>query len=319
MARSKNTRAARRAKRGGVRVMRRNNMAPMVSPEARLLKLIADPCGAELVHGFATSMEGVVQRFNRFITPAATTETAFAYIFNPASHIATGGAAAITQKLAVGTGAPTNVQTGGPGEAFLEANSDYAAPLAACVEVLYTGKLVDRQGYIGVCQVNAQVALDIASGTTDLPTLLTYCQHVAPVPSHSVEVKWSPSIRNFTSQNATSEGGSSTQDNCIIVVAVGVEPSKFVAKFTTVYEYLPKFTLGLPAPRVTKTIPVGAGERIVSALDRAGTWWHNLGNAAAAAYRMGGSAIYAAGQVGRTVRAAQSALGPATALLALTG
>lgn len=301
-----------------MRAMRRVG-AMQMSPEARLLRLITDPCGAELVHGYATSTEGIVQRFNRFITPVATTETAFAYVFNPVSHITAGSTAGIVQKLAVGTGAPTNTSTGGPGEAFLEANADYAAPLAACVELLYTGKLVDRQGYIGVCQVNGQVAADIAAGTTDLPTLLAYCQHVAPVPSNTVEVKWSPSIRNFTSQNALTEGGAITQDNCILVVAVGVEPNKFVAKFTTVYEYTPKFALGLPAARATKAIPVGAGERIVSALDRAGVWWHNLGHAAAAAYRMGGSALYAAGQVSRTVRAAQSALGPATALLALTG
>lgn len=286
-----------------------------VSHEGRLLRLITDPCSAPLVTGFATTTEGVVQRFNRFITPVATTENCFAYVFNPTSQSTTTG---IYQKLSTGSGAPATVASSCPGEAFIEAHADYAATLAACMEVLYTGKLVDRQGYIGVCQVPYNVATDIATGTTDLPTLLAYCQEVSPIPSHSIEVKWSPSIRNFTAQNAGNETGTNF-DNCLMVVAVGVEPSKFVVKFTSVVEYVPKFALGLPAPRATKAIPVGAGERIVTALDTMGTWWHNLGNAAGAAYRMGGSMAYAAGQTARFVRGARAALGPATALLALTG
>lgn len=286
-----------------------------VSHESRLLRLITDPCSAPLVTGYATTTEGVVQRFNRFITPVATTENAFAYVFNPTSQSTSTG---IYQKLATGTGTPSTISSGGPGEAFIEAQADYAATLAACMEVLYTGKLVDRQGYIGVCQVPYNVATDIATGSTDLPTLLAYCQEISPIPSHSIEVKWSPSIRNFTAQNAGNETGTNF-DNCLLVVAVGVEPSKFVIKFTSVVEYTPKFALGLPAPRATKSIPIGAGERIVTALDSMGSWWHNLGNAAGAAYRMGGNMSYALGQTARFVRGARAALAPAATLLALTG
>lgn len=294
----------------------------MPSAEQKLLNLITDPCGAELTHGYALTTEGVVQRFNRFITPVATTETAFAYLFNPNSQT-TGS---IYQKLATGTGVPTTISASGPGEAFIEANADYVAPLAACIEVLYTGKLVDRKGYIGVCQVNGIVANDIQASTTDLPTLLTYCQHVAPVPSHSVELKWSPSLRNFTAQNGNSESLSPFPDNWLMVVAVGVNPTDFVVKFTSVYEYAPKFALGLPAPRATRSIPIGAGERIVSTLDRMGVWWHNLGNAAAAAYRLGGAMSYGVNQAARTVTAyggaARAALEmgrAAVPLLALAG
>jgi hypothetical protein len=316
--------AARKKTKQVVQIRRRparRNLAQRIggSDESKLLNLILDPCGAELVHGYAMTTQGVVQRFNRFITPVATTETAFAYVFNPTSQSTVGGFAGVVQKLAVGTGAPTNTSSGGPGETFLETNADNVACLAACVEVLYTGKLVDRKGYIGVCQVPRNVAFDIATNTVvDLPTLLAYCQHVAPVPSHSVELKWAPSIRNFTGQNAVQEN-SEGQDNCLLVVAVGVNPNDFVVKFTSVNEYVPKFNNGMPAPRATRSIPTGAGERIVSTLDRLGVWWHNLGNAAAAASRMGGAMVYAAGQASRFVRGARQLAGPATALLALTG
>ena len=310
---TKNTKKTGKAANRRTSLMRRR-AATGLTHEAKLLRLITDPCGAELVTGYANTSEGIVQRFNRFITPAATTENNFAYIFNPCSQ----STAAITQKLSTGTGAAANSTSGGPGEAFIEAQADNVSCLAACIEVLYTGKLVDRQGYIGVCQVPFNVANDIGTGTTDLPTLLAYCQHVAPIPSNSVELKWSPSIRNFTGQNSVNEQGA-TVDNCLMVVAIGVSPSQFVVKFTSVLEYQPKFALGLPAPRATKAIPTGAGERIVSALDRMGVWWHNVGNAAGAAYRMGGSMVYAANQASKFIRGAQAALGPAPALLALAG
>lgn len=292
----------------------------MGSGDDKLLRLIMDPCGAELTTGYALSSTGLVQRFTRYITPAVTTENAFAFVWNPTSQ-----GTAITQKTATGLGAPTNVSTPGPGEGFFESNADAAATLAACVEVLYTGTLVNRKGYIGVCQANWNVLAAIAAGTTDLGTLMSYCQAVSPVPSAAVELKWSPSMRNFVMTNTTDEGGAST-DNALMVVAVGVSPNDFVVRFTAVYEYVPKFTLGAPAPRVTKAIPTGVGERIISRLDAAGHWWHNVGSTMDSLSRLGNQVVYGAGQafrfargVGRIASSATRALGPGTALLALVG
>lgn len=302
----------------GVKRRRARARGPQMalSNERRLLNLVLDPCEAELANGYALTTTGIVQRFNRFLTPVATTETAFAYIWNPSSQ----NSSAITQKLAVGTGAPTNFTTGGPGEAFLEANADIVAPLAGCIEVLYTGTLVNRKGYIGVCQANIAVLQDVASGTTDLATLLGFCQAVVPVPSSKIELKWSPSQKNYTAANAASEvSGGIGLDNALMVIAIGVNPTDFVVKFTGVYEYTPKFTLGQPAARVTRPIPAGVGERIISALDSMGHWWHNLGNAAAAANRMGYAASYGVGQMARLVSTGRRLLEPAAATLALVG
>ncbi|APG76239.1 hypothetical protein 3 [Changjiang crawfish virus 7] len=286
--------------------------------EARLARLIMDPCGAELTTGYALATEGLVQRFNRFITPVATTETNFAYIFNPLSH----AAESIVQKLSTGTGAATNISSTAPGEAYLDANADAVSTVAACMQILYTGKLVDRKGYIGVCQAPWFVMNDIATGTTDLPTLLSYCQAIQPVGSETLEIKFSPTIRSLLGQTANVETSGGI-DNVLMVVAIGVDPNQFVVKFTSVYEYVPKFALGAPAPRATKTYIPGAPERIVSTLDRLGHWWHNAGNAAAAAYRLGGQMVYGAGQAARlvsaTVNTARTLRSAAVPLLALTG
>jgi len=288
------------------------------SHEAILTKLIMDPCSAPLTTGYALSTEGLVQRFNRFITPVATTETNFAYVFNPSNQ----GAISITQKLSLGTGAAANTTTTAPGATFIDNNADTTSTVAACMEVLYTGKLVDRKGYIGVCQAPSLVMDDIASGTTDLPTLLSYCQAIQPVGSHAVQLKWAPSLRALTGQTIHNEGGSGA-DNVLMVVAIGVDPSQFIVKFTSVYEYVPKFTLGAPATRPTKSYAPGGPERIVTTLDRMGHWWHNVGDAAAAAYRLGGQMVYGAGQAARlasaTINTTRALRNAAVPLLALTG
>lgn len=284
--------------------------------EHQLLRLITDPCNAPLVHGFSMSSEGIVQRFIKYVTPVATTETAFAYIWSPMDQTNTG----LCEKVSVGSATPTGANIGGPGEGFLENNADNLAMLGGCIEVLYTGKLVDRKGYIGVCQVNGLVAADIRTGTTPLPTLIQYCQHVAPVPSSSVTLKWSPTLTSFTQNLQVNETNSVlVNTNSLMVVAVGVNPADFVIKFTGVYEYVPKFTLGMPAPRVTRTVRPGTGERIVSALDRMGAWWHNLEGMASAVGRLGGAATNAILASSSAYQQARRLAGPATALLALTG
>jgi hypothetical protein len=113
------------------------------------------------------------------------------------------------------------------------------------MEVLYTGKLVDRKGYIGVCQAPWYVMDDIKNGNTDLPTLLAYCQAIQPVGSEAVEIKYTPTLRNMIGSISAGENNVGT-DNVLMVVAIGVDPNQFVVKFTAVYEYVPKLRWGCP-------------------------------------------------------------------------
>lgn len=307
-------RAARAVRARGAMVPR----SPSVSDkERRLLDLITDPCGAQLTGGYALSTEGIVQRFSRLVVPNPTNENSFAYIFNPVAHGAN-PFSAIRQRMANGISTSNDIGIDAPGEGFIDTNADHVATLAACMQVLYTGTLVNRKGYIGVCQASADVLQVLAtSPNPGLVDLLTYCQHIAPITSEMVEVKWSPSIRNFKADNSSSETGGSYVDNSLMVVAIGVNPADFVVRFTSVYEYVPKFALGIPAPRATVAVPVGAGERIVTALNNAGVWWHNLGKIAGATGRMAMSIGYNAGRV---FNAAQAVRGVASnaAMLALT-
>lgn len=301
---------------------------PMSAQEAALLQLVADPCHAPLVNGYGLSTTGIVQRFVdfKYLTPGNT--DAVVLLFNPADLRAGNfGGVAVSQGA---YSAPVNfVRSSAPGSAFVIANADSVSTLAACISVAYVGPLMERKGFVGVCQAPWHVLNDIMYSTTVTPTeLLKYCQSVGPVPSHSVEVKWSPGSGNYTGANQVSTAQEATgaiSDNGLMVVLTGVDPAQFMFRIVNALEYAPKFTMGQPAARVTKQIPPGVGSRIISTLDRAGHWWHNLGDAAASAARLGSSVLYGAGNAIRLARGgaaiASHLLKPAaaTALLALTG
>lgn len=300
-----------------VRALATQARAAATTYEQKLLRMVTDPCGAELVSGLGLSTTGLCQRFVRYITPVATTENAFCLIWNPNSQSTT--VHAVSLKVAAAGATTAFTASGGPGEPFLEANADSVATLGACAELMYTGKLTDRQGYVGVCQAPYSALEAIVNGGTAINDIMTFTQAVQPVPSNSVEVKWAPILQNFLQNGSHTETGFRLDGNGIMIVAVGVEPSKFVIKLTHAVEYIPKNISGVPAPRVSKSVPVGTAERVITALDRVGSWWHNVGATAQAANRMGGRMLYAANQVARFAGAARSAIGPATTLLALTG
>lgn len=305
-------------KRANKAIARRRPALNRSSPEADVLEMITNPCSGRLAHGFTLGTEGIVQRFVRYLTAVATTETTFAIIFDPNNHVNNAGI-----YVAIGAGAGTTaVFTGsaGPGEGFLDVNADFVGVNGACLQALYTGTLVNRKGYIGVCQApTALLGASGALGTATFADLMTLCQEVRPVPAHSVDVKYAPTLAALTANKAALESSASVTDNCLMIVGIGVNPTDFTFRATVIAEYTPKFALGLPALRPTRTVPPGAVERVTTTLDRLGHWWHNLGDAAGAAMRMGASAYYGLEQGVRLARGVPKLAEAATGLLALVG
>lgn len=290
------------------------------SYESKLLHMIVDPCGADLVPGLGLSANGICQRFTKYLSWGATTENNISMFFNPNSQSASGG---ITVRGAVGAAAPTYViSDSNPGEQFLEANSETSSVLGYCVEVAYIGKLTDRKGYVGVCQAPMASLNDIATSASINPnTLIPYCQATQPVLSEAVSVKYIPALNSFTANSQVTETGNNALGNGILIVLSGVDLANFIVKVTACYEYVPKAstTYGLAAPRPTKSVAPGTAERVVTTLDKMGHWWHNLGDAAAAANRLGGRMLYGAGQVAKFAGNVARIARPATTLLALAG
>lgn len=290
--------------------------------ELKLLKLIMDPCSADLINGYALSTRGVVHRYSSVFSVTGTNTTQSAVSIFPCDY----GASAIRMYSAGSSGAalPTPVTRALPGQVALDAAYDNITTLAACVQVIYTGTELERSGYVGVGQGSTSGLLDTfvftGPGPATFDNVLSSCQMVTRTPDSPVELKWAPTISNFNGAQGVEENGYSTSNNGLFFVVNGVNTTNYMFKVTIVYECLPKTTIGMPFPAVGRTIRPGAAERITSALNSAGMWWNNLmqlGGAASSMIEMAGRGVHRAGKLAYSNR---SLLAPAaTAMLALTG
>lgn len=290
------TNGRRRARRGVS-----NTAASAASvQETELLNLIMDPCNGKLVNGFGMSSKGIVQRFTGNFVPGVATDTAGYFSFDPAQF----GGAALRWGASNSSGtAPGALSSSpAPGSTFLDVQSEWCSPVAACMEVFYTGSALNRSGLIAVGQAPTAAVFDLFSTLQTPDNVITMCQGQSPLPSSTVEIKWSPGLTNFVGGMSAAETDYSREGNAMFVAFRGVKMSDIVIRVTIVVEYTPKQGSGIPYPPVGQVIKPGTGERIVSALGSAGTWWNNLD------HFMGGMAR-AARAVGRYGPAAATLLG----------
>nr|WRQ65661.1 hypothetical protein [Tolivirales sp.] len=315
----KNAKGRKSAARKQVRVAR-----PRVvdDNELKLLRLIMDPCSADLVNGYALSTRGVVQRYSSVFSITGTNTTQGAVAIFPCDYA--GGAIRMYSSTASSTALPTPVVRPLPGQAAIDAVADNVTTLAACVQVIYTGTELDRKGYIGVGQGPFGGLLDTfvttGPGPANFDNVLASCQMVTRTPDSPVELKWSPTVSNFNGGQGVEEAGYSTSNNGLFFVVNGIPTTDYMFKVTVVYEWMPKATIGMPLPPVGRTIRPGTAERITSALNSAGMWWNNLMQLGGATSSMLEMAGRGANRIGKAAYSNRALLAPATtAMLALTG
>lgn len=269
----------------------------MAAQEAELLNLIMDPCSGRLTHGFGASTRGIVSRFTGFITPGSSSQTGGYLVVDPSSFGTSGVRWAAAADSAAVPAALNTAQL--PGGAFLDNAADWCTSVAACAEVMYAGAALNRSGIIACGQAPANAIDDLITGLPAADVLFGMAQSTAPVQSKTLEVKWSPGLSSFNGVNATAETARVSDNNSFFVAFSGVKMSDIRVKITVVIEYAPKSGNGMPYVTVGTAIRPGAGERIVTALSNAGTWWNNfnhmVGMAAHSAARYGPAIVGALG------------------------
>jgi len=298
--------------------------------ERELVELIMDPCRAKLTGGFGLGTTGIVQRFSKFYTvpfnSLATPTGDLCFTVEPNK-----GGTGVTISQFGWNGSPPwqfqDVYNSLPHTTFCQANADSVSVLACCVEVYYTGKVVDRAGYAGVLQTKQTSILDMVTpygggAKADPDQRMAMCQATGVIAQEAMSVKWIPTVGTLTSSSfPESDTGVAADDlknsNAILIQLRGVtDPLKFTLRVTTVVEYIPKASTYQTAPRPTQTVPAGAPQRIATHLDRAGDWWHSVGMLAESGMQFTTKAVYGASQAARL---GKGLLKAAPALLALVG
>lgn len=253
---------------------------PRTSQETEVLKgalgMIMDPCGASLKHSAFAGQEGVVQRFSTTYTYSSATELNRIFTWVPGRFRSWSGAG------------PTGITGltpayGGlvPGYNFLTNNAQNARCLAACLDISYLGKELDRSGYVAVGVVpSGTLVTGSLTNTEKLATRLAVKERLPPT---DFALKWYPSNADseYVIPGDPSPGGDDfPMANALTFAALGLPPgAQLVVTLTAIYEWNPKQDIDAVVNSATTVTVPDAVSRINGALASAGRWWTTLGRA----------------------------------------
>lgn len=250
----------------------------VVDPQRDLLngalRMILDPCGAELKPSAYSGQTGIVQRFSATYTYNST---------NPFRVLTwVPGRFRFWENNQLTGSATTGVISYGafvPGTAFLSANTQNARVLGACMDVSYLGKELDRSGYVAVGVVPAGTLPGAATTTIDSVTSRLAVK--GRIPPGDFAIKWYPS--NVDSEyvdvaDGTPGGDDFDMANAITMTTSGLPTgAQLVITLTCIVEWNPRENVGTVVNTLTAPSVPDAVSRINTQLHNIGRWWTNLG------------------------------------------
>lgn len=255
-------------------------------PAADLARLLADPCGAPVVHTISPGTNGafILRLEADNIIFSGPTETAGIFYWVPGAFRAFGGSS---------TGdnvATTLIAQQGfvPGNAFL-ANYSTARCVAACAQVMFPGTELQRSGVVSMGVIPAGVLTDVipialggTAGNIQAAQVRAASQIVSRTPDITQEVRWRPGQGDSEdvdlvglSQNPAQFPTVARGKNAIVITAAGLPVAVGIRiRCVAVYEVTPKGSQGLVAS-VETTRSTNNMTQVLQVLDRVKEdWWH---------------------------------------------
>lgn len=264
---------------------RRKARAPtqMVDPRvAGHVRMVVDPCNATISPTAYRGRDGFITRFSLTVSGnlGASPVGIVAYWPRINRYIQLGLAGASTGFSLDWGGA---YSADGPGGAFLATTASAYRPVAACLQSLYTGTELDRQG----CVAQLVVPQQSTTGTVSIESLTQLAQRNNRT-SGMTETKWipSPCNENYERRPATlSSYAPEDADNIIVHVFNGFAANKavFINRMVAVLEWQPNSGQGIVVQNPATPDSVGGLERVRSTLSRLGDWWLSAASTASTA------------------------------------
>lgn len=243
---------------------------------AAYAKLLADPCGAPLVHPVYSGGEGgyLIRADSYFGLAGGAGQTSGAVLWTP------GAIGTTNSELVVIQGADELVVTPGvgngnsPGKAFLAQVASNARCVAACIKVTYLGTEATRRGRVHVGHASGAV-LDIGDNAS-VQTMIPLCQHFTRTPASTVELVWKPNDADqlFTDPTATTLASEKDRKSSLLVCVAGLPVAEgALIQMTAIYEWQPIRNQGLAIPSLSKSPSNSTLDEVVNYLIRTGVRW----------------------------------------------
>jgi len=263
----KNNKNAAKKRKGAVGAPR--PVAVLDRAAADYARLLADPCGAPLVHPIYPGGDaGFLFRAESFWTAgAATGRTSGVFHWTPGYANASN-----TELVAMTADAPTvstlfAAQAQAPGIAFLAANAKGCRCVAACLKITYPGAEQTRSGRVHYGLTQAGM-IDAGDSTT-VDAFAQTLQHYGRTPTDTVEVIWRPGAAD-TEFNDPKEAASQfirDRKTAVSVAWAGLPAATGLTfHMTAIYEWTPNVGLGVGHNAVGKARSRNSLDDVIDAM-----------------------------------------------------
>lgn len=240
-------------------------------------QLLVDPCAGPLGAKAYPGPQGFGQRFvNDMTLNAGVGLTAGIFAYYPAVN------AFVSNAVAAPTTTFTPAWTVGsiasPGHAFLSTAASKSRCHAACITAVPASlSITSITGEWAYGCFSPDELLSLGANTT-VDAIFALCNARSIVQRATLEVKWSPGLRDnqFTTYGTLASGDTSDQ-NCIILAWRGVPAATAIGvRLTSVLEWCPKAAQGIQSD-ATSSAPGINHVRVAAALhEHKPTWWHGV-------------------------------------------
>jgi len=233
-------------------------------------RLLNDPCGAPLAS--PVYMGTGAGYLTRVVNDYSFNNDSGYFCLVPGCW----GSGATTTSTVYGVGVnastalPGNYNVG-PGATFLAGVAGEVRPVAACLQLVYSGTELNRGGLVNRAQINGNEAIAWSGSTAD--GLATGCPLESRMPDNQpVEVKWAPGILDgdFAYAGTTQTNG---QRGAVGMVWRGLGSGLIKFRATVVYEWRPTPVEGVVAPSSNGSKSRNTMDEIVGVLSASAPNW----------------------------------------------
>lgn len=248
---------------------------------AQYARLLADPCGAAVVHPVYSGAEaGFLFRAESVLT-LGTGATDTSGILHWVPGYANSNNSELGVAAAAGPSALVTIAANGnsPGKPFLGTNAFGARCVAACIKVIYPGNEQGRSGRVHYGHTQASFA-DIGDANFSIDNYALGLQHYTRTPPEAIEVIWRPghADQEFNDPAAGSTATLRDRKSALTVAWAGLPVATGLTFYlTAVYEWTPRPSIGVSANATGKNPSQNTLDEVIDAVQATGFSWVKSG------------------------------------------
>lgn len=248
--------------------------------------LLADPCNGPLAHPIYPGADGgaLVRVENEFSAFGSGTDTGGLMLWLPGHP----GTDSLKLSGFTNTSTPAvlgDISSGSSGYTYLRTNATNARCVAACMQVFWAGTELNRQGFVAGGCLAGGIFTDASAAVLSPDNVRPLLPNRARMPDGCFEIRWAPAAGDtlwVDPSEASTVGANINNKTCLGLAVSGIAGVGVRIRLVAVYEYVPKYNLGLVSPYNSRALSRSSLDDVINFLDRTMPSWRARISAGAA-------------------------------------